>query len=140
MTSEHQDPRGSGEATSLFVGFLSRRAAGDAVDFEDLCTEHRALESELRELEGHWAGLDDVLKQLVLPGQVYSKAGAITISPPGGGDEESWTAFKQLELIVAKPSQVDLELNGESISPLAIAHHGRLLITPRGVSQLPDNF
>ena len=58
----------------------------------------------------------------------------------GGGDQESWTAFKQFELIVAKPSQVDLELNGESISPLAVAHHGRLLITPRGVSQLPDNF
>lgn len=54
------------------------------------------------------------------------------------GAQETWRASKQLELIVARPSQVELMLNGQIISPLAIAHNGRLLITQRGISRLPD--
>ncbi len=54
------------------------------------------------------------------------------------GSNERWIAKKQFELIVAKPSQVELILNGHPISPLAIAHQGRLLITHRGVTKLPD--
>ena len=51
---------------------------------------------------------------------------------------ERWTAKKKFELIVANPTQVDLSLNGTSISPFAIAHRGRLLITHHGVIKLPD--
>ena len=54
------------------------------------------------------------------------------------GANERWMAKKSLELIIAKPSQVELTLNGQSISPFAIAHGGRLRITHQGVSHLPD--
>ena len=54
------------------------------------------------------------------------------------GANERWTAKKQFELIVARPSEVELTLNGHSIDPFAIAHHGRLLITHRGITKLPD--
>lgn len=54
------------------------------------------------------------------------------------GANERWVAKKRLELIVAKPSQVELMLNGQAIGPLAMAHHGRLLITHYGVTRLPD--
>lgn len=56
----------------------------------------------------------------------------------GRGANERWTAKKQFEVIVSKPSQVELTLNGQSISPFAIAHRGRLLITHRGVVPLPE--
>lgn len=54
------------------------------------------------------------------------------------GAQESWHARKRLEIVIAKPEQVDLNLNGGSISPLAMAHGGRLLITPQGVEALPE--
>lgn len=54
------------------------------------------------------------------------------------GANERWSAHKRFELVIAKPSQVDLTLNGQSISPFAIAHHGRLLITHHGVTRLAD--
>ncbi len=54
------------------------------------------------------------------------------------GAVEQWTAKKKLELVVAKPSQVELLLNGQSISPFAIAHEGRLMITHHGVTKLPN--
>lgn len=54
------------------------------------------------------------------------------------GANERWSANKRFELVVAKPSQVDLILNGQSISPFAIAHQGRLLITHHGVTRLAD--
>ena len=54
------------------------------------------------------------------------------------GANEHWTAKKQFEIVISKPSQVELVLNGQSISPFAIAHRGRLLITHRGVTPLPD--
>ena len=52
------------------------------------------------------------------------------------GANERWTAKKQFELVVSKPSQVELTLNGQPISPFAIAHRGRLLITHRGIAPL----
>ena len=53
------------------------------------------------------------------------------------GARERWTASKQFELVVSQPSSVELTLNGTSISPFAVAHQGRLLITHRGVTRLP---
>ena len=55
------------------------------------------------------------------------------------GAKERWTAKRQFQLIIAKPSQVDVTLNGQSISPFTIAHQGRVLITHTGVARLPDN-
>lgn len=55
------------------------------------------------------------------------------------GTKELWKAHKQFELIVAKPAQVDVLLNGQSISPFAMAHQGRLIITHSSVKPLPDS-
>ncbi len=55
------------------------------------------------------------------------------------GASGHWTANKQFEVIVSKPSQVELTLNGQSIDALVIAHEGRLLITHRGIAKLPDD-
>jgi hypothetical protein len=55
------------------------------------------------------------------------------------GAKERWTAKKQLEVIIAKPSQVELQLNGTPISSFAIAHQGRLMITHHGITRLPDD-
>ena len=52
------------------------------------------------------------------------------------GAKERWKAKNRLEVIVANPSQVELSLNGQSITSHAIAYQGKLLITHRGVSQL----
>ena len=54
------------------------------------------------------------------------------------GANERWTAKKQFELVISKPSQVEVTLNGQPISPFAIAHQGRILITHRGITQLPN--
>ncbi len=54
------------------------------------------------------------------------------------GANERWVAKKQLEIVIAKPGEVDVNLNGEPISTFAVAHHGRLMITHRGITQLPD--
>lgn len=57
------------------------------------------------------------------------------------GAQEHWSAKTRLELVVAKPSQVDLVLNEQSINSFAIAHKGRMSITRYGVSALTDeNF
>ncbi|MBI4342961.1 MAG: DUF4115 domain-containing protein [Candidatus Omnitrophica bacterium] len=55
------------------------------------------------------------------------------------GAKERWTAKRQFQLIIAKPSQVDVTLNGQSISPFTIAHQGRVLITHNGVTRLPES-
>jgi len=55
------------------------------------------------------------------------------------GAKERWVAKKQLEVIIANPSQVDVQLNGEPISSFAIAHQGRLMITHHGITRLPDD-
>ena len=54
------------------------------------------------------------------------------------GANERWTAKKQFELIISKPTEVELTLNGQPISPFAVAHRGRLLITHQGVVRLPE--
>lgn len=56
----------------------------------------------------------------------------------GRGAKERWTAKKQFEIVVAKPSQVELQLNGQPITSFAIAHKGRLAITHQGVNGLPE--
>jgi len=53
------------------------------------------------------------------------------------GAKERWSAKRKFELIVARPSDVELSLNGQSISPLAVAHRGRVLITHHGITRLP---
>lgn len=55
------------------------------------------------------------------------------------GAHEQWTAKKRLELVVAHPAQVALTLNGQSISPQAITHQGRLVITHQGIAPLSDD-
>ena len=52
------------------------------------------------------------------------------------GMSEHWSAARRFELIIATPSQVEVTLNGQSISPFAIAHRGRLVITRHGISHL----
>ena len=54
------------------------------------------------------------------------------------GAKERWSAKRQFEVIVARPSDVELSLNGQSISPFAITHKGRVLITHHGITRLPD--
>jgi cytoskeleton protein RodZ len=54
------------------------------------------------------------------------------------GAKEHWSAKKVFELIIANPSDVEVTLNGQAISSLALAHKGRLLITHRGVSPLTE--
>ncbi|MBI4597216.1 MAG: DUF4115 domain-containing protein [Candidatus Omnitrophica bacterium] len=56
------------------------------------------------------------------------------------GAKEQWSARKELELIIAQPADVEVTLNGQSISPFALAHRGRLLITHRGVTQLRSDL
>jgi len=54
------------------------------------------------------------------------------------GATESWKAKRRFEVIIAKPSHVDVLLNGQSISPLAMAHHGRFVITHQQITQLAE--
>lgn len=54
------------------------------------------------------------------------------------GAQETWKAKRQFKIVVAKPFHVDVLLNGQSISPLLLAHQGRVLIQHRSVSALPD--
>ena len=54
------------------------------------------------------------------------------------GAKEHWSAKRQFEVIVAKPSDVEINLNGQSISPFAVAHKGRVLITHHGITRLPN--
>lgn len=55
------------------------------------------------------------------------------------GSQETWKARRRFELIIAKPSQVEVLLNGQSISPQALAHHGRLSITHQSIRPLSDS-
>lgn len=54
------------------------------------------------------------------------------------GAQETWKAKRQFKVVVAKPFHVDVLLNGQSISPLLLAHQGRVLIQHRSVSALPN--
>ncbi len=55
------------------------------------------------------------------------------------GSVERWTAKKLVELVVAKPADVELILNGTPVTPQLVAYRGRMMITHRGVTQLPDD-
>jgi len=52
------------------------------------------------------------------------------------GSQETWKARRHLELVVSTPSHVEVWLNGQSISPLAVAHGGRLVITHTHIKSL----
>lgn len=52
------------------------------------------------------------------------------------GSKERWIAKRSIDLVVAHPTDVELKLNGQSISPFAVAYRGRMSITHRGVAQL----
>ena len=54
------------------------------------------------------------------------------------GAQETWTAKRRLEVTIAKPAWVDVTLNGHSIGPLAMAHHGRFAITHTRITPLSD--
>jgi cytoskeleton protein RodZ len=54
------------------------------------------------------------------------------------GANERWTAKKQFEVVISKPNQVDVSLNGQPIGPLTAAHQGRVLITHQGITKLPE--
>ena len=56
-----------------------------------------------------------------------------------GGEQEQWRARRRFELIIGAPAQVEITLNGHSIGPLAMAHHGRLLITHKQIASLSDS-
>ena len=56
-----------------------------------------------------------------------------------GGAQEQWTAGKRFELVVAKPGQVDLSLNGSSINAFVMAHGGRVVISHEGITALPES-
>ncbi len=55
------------------------------------------------------------------------------------GAKEKWLAKKTLDVVIAKPSQVNITLNGQSINPAAIQHEGRLAITHQGIAKLADD-
>lgn len=52
------------------------------------------------------------------------------------GSKERWSAKRTIDLVVAHPTDIELKLNGQSISPFAVAYRGRMRITHRGVVQL----
>ena len=54
------------------------------------------------------------------------------------GAKERWSAKRQFEVIVARPSDVEISLNGQSISPFTVSNRGRVLITHHGMTRLPD--
>jgi cytoskeletal protein RodZ len=54
------------------------------------------------------------------------------------GSQETWKARRRLELVIGTPANVEVLLNGQSISPLAMAHRGRLLITHSKIRPLED--
>lgn len=55
------------------------------------------------------------------------------------GAQETWKARRRFELVIGTPAKVDVLLNGQSISPLALAHRGRLAITHSGITALEED-
>lgn len=58
--------------------------------------------------------------------------------PLRAGDHETWRARRRFELVVGAPSRVEIVLNGQSISPFAMAHQGRLTITHQRIGPLDE--
>ena len=71
--------------------------------------------------------------------KVWADGKLLTQQRLARGAKEHWTAKRQFQLIIAKPSQVDVTLNGQPINPFTIAHQGRVLITHNGVARLPES-
>jgi hypothetical protein len=70
--------------------------------------------------------------------QVRADGKLLTQQRLSRGAKERWTAKKQFEIVISKPNQVDVSLNGQSIGPLTVAHQGRVLITHQGITKLPE--
>ncbi len=62
----------------------------------------------------------------------------VTQQQLAAGAQERWSARHRFEVIVSKPSQIDLLLNGQPISPLLMAHQGRLVITHNRITALTE--
>lgn len=58
--------------------------------------------------------------------------------PLHAGDQETWQARRRFELIVGTPSRVEIFLNGQAITPFAMAHQGRLTITHQRIRPLEE--
>ena len=70
--------------------------------------------------------------------QVRADGKLLTQQRLARGARERWAARKRFALVIAKPRQVGLTLNGQPISSFAIAHRGRLLITHQGITKLAE--
>ena len=70
--------------------------------------------------------------------QVRADGKLLTQQRLARGARERWAARRRFELVIAKPTQVELTLNGQSIGSFAIAHQGRLLITHQGITKLAE--
>ena len=55
------------------------------------------------------------------------------------GAKETWKANRRFDVVIGAPAKVEVLLNGQSISPLAMAHRGRLAITRSGITALEEN-
>jgi hypothetical protein len=55
------------------------------------------------------------------------------------GAEETWSAKRRFELVIAMPAYVEVSLNGQPITPFVMAHGGRLRITHQGIVPLPES-
>jgi hypothetical protein len=55
------------------------------------------------------------------------------------GAQETWKAHRRFDVVIGAPAKVEVLLNGQSISPLAMAHRGRLAITRSGITALEEN-
>lgn len=62
----------------------------------------------------------------------------VTQQQLAAGAQERWNARHRFEVIVSKPSQIDLLLNGQPISPFLMAHQGRLVITHNRITALTE--
>src|SRR5262245_34657744 len=72
MTSEEvPDPEQS--AIDLFAAWLSRRDAGEAVEFEDLLRLHPRFATELEELRANWMRLGDAGDSVSSSGSVHAR-------------------------------------------------------------------
>lgn len=54
------------------------------------------------------------------------------------GEQETWRARKRFDLTIGTPANVEVILNGQSISPFVMAHQGRLSITHHGIRPLEE--
>jgi len=54
------------------------------------------------------------------------------------GEQETWRARKRFDVTIGSPANVEVILNGQSISPFAMAHQGRLSITHHGIRPLEE--